>query len=613
MAARAPSLPTTRVAVVEDDSNLRRTIVAFINRSPGLNGAAAVNGVIGATNAVGGAQNWKLQNGGTTTEFLNGDFVVFDDSPAGSTSVVISDANVLPNNATFNNSSKNYTVSGNYGIAGGGSLTVAGGGSVTLTTSNSYSGGLDDHVPYAIEAYPEGGQGHLSSESGLYCRIFTEGMFGILPTGLDRFQCTPRLPAGWASMALRHVKAVRGDFDVVVEKSTMKHTLKSVSGYVAALLCAGRACSLAGSLEEDFKNPPLAAGPYVWWHWMGSNISREGIAKDLEAMQASGIGGATIFNLTSAVQEGAKPTRNLPFPDITYRSTKWWEMVQFAASEAQRLGLERGMHNCVGYSATGRPWVTPELSMQRVTFSVTQVKGPAPFAGVLPRPGVGRDFYRGIAVLAVPDTDTVDPLAILDLSAQMDNTGRLTWSAPAGAWNLYRIGRTSTGSGPHPMPEDVQALEVDKMSASASKFHFEQVINPLREQLGTMLGKSFRHLTLDSYEAGSQNWTPGFREEFRKRKGYDPVPWLPLLDTKSVGEGKKRMSVPKHVLGSSEQGARFRWDLNDMIAQLYQQNNLEQGTRMMHAAGLMMQFEPYSGPFDTIAGAAIADVPMGEF
>ena len=77
---------------------------------------------------------------------------------------------------------------------------------------------LGDHVPYAVEAYPEGGQGHLSSESGLYCRVFVEGMFGILPTGLDRFRCTPRLPLGWPSMALRRIKAFGGDFDLVVQR-----------------------------------------------------------------------------------------------------------------------------------------------------------------------------------------------------------------------------------------------------------------------------------------------------------------------------------------------------------------------------------------------------------
>jgi hypothetical protein len=78
---------------------------------------------------------------------------------------------------------------------------------------------LGEHVPYAVEAYPEGGQGHLSSESALYCRIYVEGLFGILPTGFDGFQFTPRLPASWPSMAIRHVKAFGGDFDMVVTRS----------------------------------------------------------------------------------------------------------------------------------------------------------------------------------------------------------------------------------------------------------------------------------------------------------------------------------------------------------------------------------------------------------
>ena len=386
----------------------------------------------------------------------------------------------------------------------------------------------------------------------------------------------------------------------------MKRTsfLASLIAAAFVLSCPGPVNLYAGSIEEDFKNPPLSAGPYVWWHWMGSNISKEGITKDLEAMKAAGIGGATIFNLTSA----EVPTKNLPFPDITYRSPKWWEMVGFATTEAQRLGLEIGMHNCVGYTATGGPWITADLSMQRVVFTVTPVEGA--FSGVLPQPKPNGGFYRDIAVLAVPDTNPVDPKAILDLSKQMDKDGNLSWTAPAGKWQVYRFGHTSTGSASGPRPEDVvEARESDKMSASASRFHFEQVINPLREHLGAGVGKSFRHLTMDSYEAGHQNWTPSFREDFLKRKGYDPVPWLPLLD----GETINNKVTPIRILGSPDETARVQWDCADVIAQLYQENNFEQGARMMHEAGLMLQFEPYSGPFDTVAGSAIADIPMGEF
>ncbi|MES1217296.1 MAG: hypothetical protein ABUT20_17410 [Bacteroidota bacterium] len=78
---------------------------------------------------------------------------------------------------------------------------------------------LGDHVPYPVEAYPEGGQRHLSAESGLYCRIFTEGLFGIRPTGLKSFSFTPRLPKEWPSMKLSHIKAFGNDFNIEVTRN----------------------------------------------------------------------------------------------------------------------------------------------------------------------------------------------------------------------------------------------------------------------------------------------------------------------------------------------------------------------------------------------------------
>ena len=90
---------------------------------------------------------------------------------------------------------------------------------------------LGDHVPYAIEAWPEGGQAHLAGESALYCRIITEGLFGIRPTGLDSFELLPRLPEDWPSMSLRHVRAFGSDFDIEVSRDGSKlHVKVSVAG-----------------------------------------------------------------------------------------------------------------------------------------------------------------------------------------------------------------------------------------------------------------------------------------------------------------------------------------------------------------------------------------------
>ena len=85
---------------------------------------------------------------------------------------------------------------------------------------------LGDHVPYAVEAWPEGGQAHLAGESALFARIVTEGMFGIRPTGFSSFEMTPRLPELWPQMSLRHIRAFGKDFDIIVSREGKKLNVK---------------------------------------------------------------------------------------------------------------------------------------------------------------------------------------------------------------------------------------------------------------------------------------------------------------------------------------------------------------------------------------------------
>jgi hypothetical protein len=380
----------------------------------------------------------------------------------------------------------------------------------------------------------------------------------------------------------------------------------------------------AGTLEEDFQNPPVTARPYVWWHWMGANFSKDGITKDLEAMKAAGIGGATIFNLSSAVQESQAPTENLPWPDQTYRSPKYWEALRHAAAEADRLGLEIGLHNSVGYSATGGPWIDEERSMQHLVWSTVEISGGTTVVTNLAVPQfsaeegwgkVGRklSFFRDIAMLAVPaDKTNLAVAEVLDLTKSFSTNGDLRWDAPPGKWMIYRLGHASTGHPPQPPPDDVlgKVLEADKLSLEQTKFHWDNVINPVKENLGPLFGKSFRHFLIDSYEAGNQNWTPNFRAEFQKRKGYDPLPWLVTMGT-TVHNGAK--NPPKRYVSSAEQTARFEWDYRDVITTLFQENGWQPAAETMHAAGVKFQWEAYGGQFDTVAGSALADLPMVEF
>ena len=78
---------------------------------------------------------------------------------------------------------------------------------------------LGDHVPYPIEAWPEGSQRHLSAESGLYCRIITEGMFGIRPDGMRSFTITPHMPTAWPEMSLKQMRAFGNTIDIKVTRT----------------------------------------------------------------------------------------------------------------------------------------------------------------------------------------------------------------------------------------------------------------------------------------------------------------------------------------------------------------------------------------------------------
>jgi cellobiose phosphorylase len=85
-------------------------------------------------------------------------------------------------------------------------------------------------VPYPVEAYPEGNQRHLSAESALYCRVYTEGMFGLRPTGFGSFNVTPRLPDGWAGMRLKNVHAFGRVFDLSVARAGERLKVEVTSG-----------------------------------------------------------------------------------------------------------------------------------------------------------------------------------------------------------------------------------------------------------------------------------------------------------------------------------------------------------------------------------------------
>ncbi|OYY17107.1 MAG: hypothetical protein B7Y69_11035, partial [Sphingobacteriia bacterium 35-40-8] len=382
------------------------------------------------------------------------------------------------------------------------------------------------------------------------------------------------------------------------------------------------------TLVNNFMKPPINAKPYVWWHWMGSNFSKSGITKDLEGMKKMGIGGATIFNLSSAVQESHVPTLNNPWPNQTYRSPAYWEAITHAVAEAKRLGLELGIHNTVGYSTTGGPWITEERAMKKLVWTkqiIFQnqsgnivINKPAPVIdsigwGRRSLPLLASTWYKDIAYLAIALKDSNRYDNCIDITKNFDAKGKLIVPLPTGDWIVYRIGYAPTMSTPHPVPDEIMttSLEADKMSQVQSEFHWNTVLKPMKEQFGKEFGASFKHMLIDSYEAGYQNWTDDFRTEFIKRKSYDPLPWL--LTFSSAVSFNTSNNPEKRVRNNPEATARFDWDYKDVIAQLYYEKGWLTAKSILQKSNLKLQFEAYGGPFNTVSGSALADIPMAEF
>jgi hypothetical protein len=363
---------------------------------------------------------------------------------------------------------------------------------------------------------------------------------------------------------------------------------------IPVLLSAQQKSKQISSLEAGFQSPPESAKVWTWWHWMNGNVSKEGITADLEAMKRVGIGGLYNFHVG----------HQLPIPGtVDFMSPQWWELSKFAVQEADRLGLQFGFNNCPGWSASGGPNVKVEQSMQKLVWSETRILGPQKYNQVLLRPKIDTlyNYYKDISVLAFQESNdsVINKKSISDISKNRNANGQLVWDVPAGNWTIMRFGHTTTGKKNAPAPIGGEGLECDKMSKEAVAAFFQSY--PAKYLANASeIKNGIQHIEIDSYEAGLQDWTPKFREEFIKRRGYDPLVWLPVWTKKTVEN--KALSD------------RFRNDMKRTIAELFDENYFGYFAELVHKyPGLQLTLEPYDGPFSPFDVAARADVLMGEY
>ena len=165
------------------------------------------------------------------------------------------------------------------------------------------------------------------------------------------------------------------------------------------------------------------------------------------------------------------------------------------------------------------------------------------------------DLYEFATPPVVP-SDVVKPSDVIDLTSKMRPDGSLDWTPPPGRWVILRFGYSLLGITNHPATAEATGLEVDKLNGADVRRYMETYLDSYKKTVGAdMMGtRGIRYVVNDSWEAGSQNWTDDMIQQFRQRRGYDPIPWMPVL----TGE----------IVGSAAQSDRFLWDLRKTIADL---------------------------------------------
>ncbi len=151
----------------------------------------------------------------------------------------------------------------------------------------------------------------------------------------------------------------------------------------------------ASELEAGFTNPPGTARLRAYWWWLNGNVTKAAITRDLEEMKAKGFGGALICDAGGAAQDGNDQVPHGP----TFFTHEWRELYKHTLREADRLGLEMSLNIQSGWNLGG-PMVKAEDAAKKLTWSETQVRGPAKVARPLPAPKSRDGFYLDIAVVA---------------------------------------------------------------------------------------------------------------------------------------------------------------------------------------------------------------------
>jgi hypothetical protein len=372
-------------------------------------------------------------------------------------------------------------------------------------------------------------------------------------------------------------------------------------------------------LKAGFKDPPLYSRPKGFWCWVNGNFDLVRISQELEESKANGMGGYDIWDVSSIFDPLNKVPAGPPF--MGEESTN---AIAHAIREATRLNLEIGLMVASSWNSGGS-WTKPQHGVQGILDTSIVVSGSRdisidlPFPKlpespqnkwgqlILPKTADGKPaFYQEVAILAMPNQAEVDTSQILELTDKFQN-GHLTWQAPDGEWKITRYISTNLGTPLKRPSTNSNGMQIDHLSKDAQEAHLQFFIDKLQPKLGDLSKTALKYLYNDSYEINGPVWTPTMREEFMNRRGYDLIPFLPVL------EG--------NIVQSKEVSDRFMYDFKMTLSDLVVENQYKYGVEFCNKYGLDFHAEaggpgppvhPYV-PVESIRASGLVSVPRGEF
>jgi hypothetical protein len=376
------------------------------------------------------------------------------------------------------------------------------------------------------------------------------------------------------------------------------------------LLC-GISSSAQGpvSFRTSFISPPNYAKPRVYWWWLFNRVNKQSITRDLEQFKAKGISGVNLI-----CTGGYGGTTALL--GVKYQSRDWWELFRHAVREAKRNNIELGFNLSAGGWTMEGPWVSQDNAMKKVVQTELKIFGPKKITGKIPQPIIVDNYYHDICVQAFrvkANTKQIEPNTVIDVTDKMKAGGGFEWDAPEGEWVILRTGYTLTG---HPWSkwwayptapqadtfEGGEGYEIDYLSKASLEDHFNHLGKPLIEAAHKAGGK-IDYFWSDSWECGKLTWTQDFPNQFHKFRGYDLMPWLPVLAGYAVVD--------------SIISARFMDDFDRTIQDCIAANYYGHFAELCHKYGMKVGNEAGGPndipPQDALKNLGRSDIPAGEF